>query len=119
LGGGCGAPPPLLAARARPRTGESQFGLEVTTRPNLPCLFAVGFAPGSMPVGNGCTLLLQQVAATGFMLANGNGMAVQPIPLPADQALRGLVLYAQAGVLDPAAPGALTLSPSLRLTVGD
>jgi hypothetical protein len=119
LGTGCGTTPPILAARARPRTGENQFGLELQTSANLPCLFALGFAPGSTAIGNGCTLLLQQVAATTFAIANGNAMAVQPIPLPANQSLCGLVLYAQAGALDPAAPGGLLLSASLRLTVGD
>jgi len=119
LGTGCGAPPPLLCARARPRTGENQFGLELATRPGLPALFALDCAPGSTPIGNGCMLLLQQVTATAFALAGGNGLAVQPIPLPANQTLRGLVLYAQAGALDPVAPGGLAFSASMRLTVGD
>jgi hypothetical protein len=119
LGSGCGAPPPLLSGRTRPRTADSQFGLELLTRPNLPCLFALGFASGSTPIGNGCTLLLQQNAAGTFVLANGNGLAVQPIPLPPNQALRGFLVYAQGGALDPAAPGGLALSAALRMTVGD
>jgi hypothetical protein len=119
LGAGCGAPPPRLAARARPRTGESLFGLELVTHPNLTAVFAFGFAPGNTPLGNGCTLLLQQVAATQFVMANGNGIAVQPIPVPMIQALRGVVMYAQASALDPAVPGGLVVSPSLRMTVGD
>jgi hypothetical protein len=71
-----------------------------------------------MQVGNGCTLLVQ-VASSSFALCNGNGMAVQPIPLPANPALHGLVVHAQAAALDPSAPGGLALSHGLRLTVGD
>jgi hypothetical protein len=46
-------------------------------------------------------------------------MAVLQVPLPPNQALRGLVVHGQAGALDPAAAGGLALSQSLRLTVGD
>lgn len=119
LGTGCGAPPPALAARARPRTGENLFGLELSSRPNLPVVFVLGFGLGSTPIGNGCTLLVQQMVATPFVLAGGNGMSVLPVLLPPNHALRGLVVHTQALALDPAAPGGLALSAGLRINVGD
>jgi hypothetical protein len=119
LGSGCGAPPPLLTARTRPRTGESQFGLELFTRPNLPVAFSFGFVPGNTPIGNGCTVLLQQIDTSTFVPSGPNGTALLAVPLPANQSLRGLVVYAQAGVRDPYAPGGSAFSQSLRLTVGD
>ena len=64
----------MLAARARPRTGEPAFGLE---------------------------------------------MSVQPVSLPPNHALRGLVCFGQAAVLAPASPGGFALSQGQRLGVGD
>jgi hypothetical protein len=119
LGSACGVPPPQLQARTRPRPGDAWFGLDLWSGSGLPAVFALGFGHGSMSLGNGCTLLLQQVAGTSFTIANANGLAFQPIPLPAGQPLLGLVLYGQAGVLDPAATGGFSLSQALRIGVGD
>ena len=116
---GCGTPPPLLAALTCPRTGELGFGLEARTHANLPVLFALGFGQGNTPLGNGCTLLVQQIAVTAFQLANGSGMATLPVPLPDHNALRGVFVHAQAGALDASAPGGFTVSHGLRLAIGD
>jgi hypothetical protein len=119
FGLGCGNPEPRLAARTLPRIGEPDFGLEAWARPGLPVLFALATGQGSTPLGPGCALLLQPVTATVLATADARGLAVQPIPLPPDPALRGLALYAQAGCLDPTAPSGFTMTPGLRIAIGD
>src|SRR5262249_25108735 len=69
FGQGCGNTVPLLAATTRPRTGSAAFGLEAMARPALPVVFALGIGQGSTPLGSGCTLLVQQVLASAFVLA--------------------------------------------------
>ena len=118
FGQGCGTAP-RLAARTSPRTGAANFGLDAQARAALPVVFALGFGQGSTSLGNGCTLLVQQPVATTLVLADARGFAPQTIPLPANHTLRGLVMTAQAGVLDPAATGGFTASTGLRITVGD
>lgn len=117
-GQGCGNPEPRLSARTLPRTGAPDFGLEAWGRPAMPALFALAMNQGSTPLGHGCTLLLQQVMATVVTVADPHGLAVQTIPLPAGHVLRGLVWFAQAGVLDPSTPGGFTTTQALRITIG-
>lgn len=116
-GQGCGSPPPRIAARTRPRIGQSAFGLELWTHANAPVLWILGHQPASTPVGGGCTLLVQSLATT-FVLADATGLASQPIPL-ASPALRGLSVLCQAGALDAAAPAGFVLSSVLQIVVGD
>jgi hypothetical protein len=118
FGQGCGALPPILAARTRPRTGAA-FGLDTTARPFLPVVFALGLGQGNVPLGNGCTLLVQQTLATMLAMADARGFAGRAVPLPGNQALRGLLMTAQAGVIDPSARGGFTVSGGLLITVGD
>ncbi|MGE3174036.1 MAG: hypothetical protein AB7O97_15525 [Planctomycetota bacterium] len=118
-GAGCGQAPPRLTARARPRRGEPESGLELFTAPQQPVLFAADGATGSIPVGNGCTLLLGGLTFLHFALTDGRGLAEVRWPVPREVEWRGLVLHAQAAVLDPAQPGGLALSRRLDLTVGD
>lgn len=59
------------------------------------CALAAG--QGNVALGNGCVLLLQSALATTLLMADPYGLAVQPIALPANHGLRGLVLSAQAG----------------------
>ena len=47
------------------------------------------------------------------------GYLHQPLPLPATAALVGVVLRAQAAVLDPLSPGGVALTQGLALTVGE
>jgi hypothetical protein len=118
-GTSCGAPALVLSARTRPRVGESAFGLDCATTPGLPIVFAFAATTASTPLGNGCTLLLGQPGTSVFTLGGANGMAAVPLPIPRLYSLRGLTLFAQSAVLDPASPGGLRLSQGLRVQVGD
>ncbi len=119
FGAGCGAPPPRLLCRTRPRLGTAEFGLEVFAEPQRAALFGLGWGQGSVPLGSGCTLLVQPVAATAFVVTDGRGIALQRIPLPPSSGLRGLVLWAQAAVLAPLRPAGLEASRGLRIRLGD
>ena len=118
-GTGCGTPGPVLSARARPRTGSTAFGLETAVQPSQAVLFALASSSGNQPLGNSCTLLIQQSLASVLVVADSLGMAVQPIPLPPNHALRGLVLFGQAGVLASSTPAGFTLTQGLRIELGD
>lgn len=52
------------------------------------------------------------------MIPDAFGLAVQPIPLPPNPVLRGLVWFAQAGVLTLTQP-VFALTHGLRIEVGD
>lgn len=116
VGAACGSAPALTTSTA-PRFGVREFGLEAWTGPGSVALFAMSLAQSTTPLGGGCAIELGPVAATSFAVADARGRAFQPIPLPADPALRGVVVFAQAGVLG-GGPG-LSLTPGLAITVGD
>jgi hypothetical protein len=118
FGSACGTPAARLAARARPRVGAGAFGLETSAGGAPAALFGLADAQASVPLGNGCTLLLGGAVALTFVPAPG-GEAEVSIPIPGAVALRGLVLFAQAAVLDNAAAGGFRLTQGLRLEVGD
>lgn len=118
VGSGCGTPVPALQARARPRLGETGFGLEMRTETLLPVLFALSPAPANLPLGNGCALRIGAPAFTAFVPSNFAGQAELTLPIPAITSLRGVALYAQAVTPAPAG-GALPLSQGLRLQLGD
>jgi hypothetical protein len=119
FGTGCGAPSTMIGSRARPRLGEPSCGVETNVGPGEPVFFGVAVRQGSTPLGNGCTLLLAGTTAIVFTAADSKGAAQTTFAVPAVTALRGVQVFAQAAVLDPAAPGGLRLSQGLRLTVGD
>lgn len=53
-------------------------------------------------------------------MSNGYGHAEISTPIPLGPALRGLVFYAQAAVVDPkGAGGGFAVSGGLRLRIGD
>lgn len=79
-------------------------------------LFALATAPAPTP-GTGCALWIGAPAGVASQLANGNGLAVQRIPLPLQPALRGLRVFAQAATLD-SAQGPL-VTRALAITCGD
>lgn len=88
------------------------------TRPNALAVLVLGlsrqqgpFGPLPTPLGGGCDLL---VAADGisFHPTSALGQAGQPLFVPADPRLAGLVLCAQWGVLDAAAPSAVGVATS-------
>jgi hypothetical protein len=80
----------------------------------------VGFAGGetNRPLGNGCTLLVQDPFVLRLTVANADGFGSTVVDLPRAPALRGARFAAQAAFLAPAPPG-FALSNGLRLLVGD
>lgn len=118
IGAACGAPAPVLHARARPRIGEAGFGLEARTESIQPVLFALATAQGNFPIGNGCTIWIRGSMFSVVVPANFAGVSDLPIPIPASGSLRGVVLYAQA--VTPGVGGVgLRWSQGLRLQLGD
>ncbi len=76
-------------------------------------------AQASIPIGGGCTVLVQNSGATLFAVTNAAGFGHLPITVPDNLALRGLQVYAQAGLLDPLAPMGFALTQGLTLVPGD
>jgi hypothetical protein len=87
--------------------------------PLRPFAVALGDAAAGIAIGGGCTLLVQNSLATLFWFTNAAGFGHVPVSVPDNLALRGLQVYAQAGLLDPLAPLGVALTQGLRLTVGD
>jgi hypothetical protein len=122
-GAGCGGAngAPVLSARARPRPGEQAFALEVIARasPTRPAAVVVTAGAADLPLGSGCRVLVQAGVASPTLMVDGAGFAAWAFPVPRSASLRGVTLFAQAVVLDPAAPLGAGLSQGVRLTVGD
>lgn len=118
-GPGCGAPAPVLLARARPRLGEPGFGFETRGQPFQPAVLCVAGAPGSVSLGHGCVLHLGGALANVFVLGQGTGDVEVLVPIPAAVGLRGLTVYAQAVILDGSAMGGFRLSQALAVGIGD
>jgi hypothetical protein len=109
-----------LTAFGAPRLGETGFHLDVRADAALrPALIGFGLAQANVPLGNGCTLLLQQPLGSAFWFTDAAGFLHLPVALPQQIALRGASLVLQAAVLDPASPGGLALTQGLRLVLGD
>ena len=81
--------------------------------------FAVADAQAAAPLGNGCTALVGGTTVAVLAMPGLFGVAETVVPIPANVALRGLTLFAQAAVLDPAAANGFRLTQGLRFTVGD
>jgi hypothetical protein len=118
IGAGCGTPASTLMVRSRPRVGATT-GLELVANPARAVLFGLDLASGNTPLGGGCTVWLSPGFLGLFQISNASGFAEQPLLLPANPALRGLDLFAQAAVLEPLSANGLVLTQGLRLTLGD
>lgn len=116
----CGASPPRLAARSRPGLGDPEFGLEAASvaRSPGPVVFGVAGAAGTLPVGSGCSASLGPPLFVEVRFPSAGGVSLLRVPLPADPALRGTTLLAQAVEFDVAS-GAASLSTGLQFTIGD
>ncbi|MBL8724647.1 MAG: hypothetical protein JNK49_11405 [Planctomycetes bacterium] len=112
---------PALAAIDRPVPGAA-FVLELTARiANAPVFFVLGLAAGNEAIGSGCRSLVDLQVATQLLVADGGGIARQPVQIPNDLALRGVQFAAQAAVWHPAASplGSVTLTSGRLMTIGD
>ena len=112
---------PLLDVEL-PYLGNDAWSLDVMhARAAAPCVVGLDATTQSLTLGGGCTLHLG-LGHTVFLGATSNafGFASTRFPIPRDLRLRGMRLYAQAAIVDPAG-GALGLAwtAARRLTVGD
>lgn len=109
-----------LTAFGVPRVGSTSFHLDVRAEATQrPALLGFGLGTSNLPIGNGCTFLLQNAIGTQIWFTDPRGFWHQRLALPAALALRGVALHAQAAVLDPASPGGVAMSQGLTLTIGD
>jgi hypothetical protein len=99
--------------------GNPSFALDVGGAPaHAPCLVGLSFTAGSVAIGS-CNLLLGPLVTVLTATGSASGFATMPAPIPASPVLRGLVVHAQALVLDAAAPSGFAMTQGLRVTVGD
>lgn len=122
-GNGCAiGPAPALTTIGRPIPGATGFGVVVTTyAPGAPLLLAFGLQPTNVPLGSGCSGLVDAVLGVQFRVASPLGEATQPLAIPSDLALRGVSFVAQTAVVDATRGlfAGLTISDGLRLVIGD
>ncbi len=119
-GGGTGCIAPELQLSGRPSLATGfRFEL-VSASPSAPAVLALSLTSTPRMLG-GCTIyydpatmLVEQVLGTDIA-----GVAVLPIVLPLDPALRGVQLHAQAAALDASTALGLSLSRGLRIDLGD
>lgn len=117
-GSACTAAAPQLLAAELPDIGRAGFAVEATF---APANGLVAIAAGNQSANQavlGCTLLVQPIT-TALLIADPQGFAAQPLPVPANPALLGGGFFFQAAVLDATAPAGISLSRGLRITLGE
>jgi hypothetical protein len=117
VGTACGSPPAVLMARAAPRVGSQQFGLDLAAVPGAIAALGLAAAQTNVPLGNACTLWLGPVLDARLALADGVGWSRFDLPVPASPTLLGVTAYAQGGAID--ASGGLVVSQGLRIVIGE
>lgn len=109
-GAGCpgSAGTPVLVQNGNTTGGTGgNISLQVANAPATSiAVFALGFTPLSVPIGNGCTLLTSPDVLM-LQITDSKGRATQNIPVPPGAVAS---FFAQAGILDVTAPGGLTVS---------
>jgi hypothetical protein len=110
---------PVLGSSV-PYVGSREFGLDLgRARPAAPALLGLSPTTRTLPLGSGCSLYLVDPSLV-FAVTSGTGFASQRMTVPANPALRGSILFAQAVVLDPQSVFAgLAFTSGLALTLGD
>ena len=111
-------PAPRLGS-SDPYFGNPAFQLEVLDTPaNAACIFGLALGATSLPLGSGCSLLIEPFTLA-LAAANPSGIArTVAIAIPVHAALTGVSLHAQAIVADPQAPLGFTLTARRTLAVG-
>lgn len=116
IGNGCGAPAPILVASGLPAIPNPSFSMQVAATPGANVIAFYSFGSGNQPIGANCIQYLDNnVAAYGFLVANGFGFAHLPFPIP--NGIQPYTLYWQAATLQSGGPvfGQLALSNAIRL----
>ncbi|HEX5051389.1 MAG TPA: hypothetical protein VFZ65_06425 [Planctomycetota bacterium] len=113
---------PPLRAVGRPTVPNPDFGITVDTLPNRVALLALSLWPNSIPLGQGCEILVDPatVMVTALGLTDAAGRLSFPVPIPLLQGWSiNFGFYAQAIVEDPSSSlGGLSLTQGLNLLTG-
>lgn len=122
-GNGCAiGPAPGTVTLGRPTPGATGFALATSTfAANAPLLQAIGLGTAALPLGSGCSQLVGQILGVTFAVSSPAGYAQLPLPIPADNTLRGVAFTSQTAVVDGTRGlfGGFTLTDGLRITIGD
>jgi hypothetical protein len=125
VGSGCALAPagvPGLSLLGEPRFPQSGFAFELTgVLPSGLALLAIGSDRLDVPLGGGCTSHVRVPFTMLLAVADAQGVARTPMPIPDNPALRGAQVVAQGLSLDAVhSPfGVGTLTPALAIVVGD
>jgi hypothetical protein len=122
LGPGCGSPSPVLSTSGVGTLPNPTFGIVATSTPGAAMFLFVATGTANIPLGGGCTQYLDGSAFTlAFLTANGAGVAVQPINVPANPVFQGAQLNWQAVQLVAGGPlmGAFSVSNGLKTRFGN
>lgn len=102
------------------RLGDGDWSFDVRAEAgSSPTLLAIGFAPGSLSLGAGCTVVVPNPVSLAFAVTDAFGVVRHGLPLPPDRALRGVRLVAQAATVDAQAPLGFGLTQGVLVVLGD
>lgn len=108
-----------LVGFGRPSLGSATFHVDLRADARVrPAVLGYGESATSVPLGNGCALLISDFVLTQVWFTDTAGFVEFPLLIPATPSLAGAELHAQGVVLDPASADGLALSNGLRLTIG-
>lgn len=124
-GAGCGNPAPALwvtGAPPIPTLPNPSFGLMIDgCAPNAGVGLLFDTQSGAVTLPGGCVLHLANAASLPGATADGNGVAIYSIPIPADPSLEGASLFWQAVELSTGGPvlGVAELSNAVQTRLGN
>jgi hypothetical protein len=109
-----------LSSFGSPRVGTEGLHLDLRAAATLrPAMIGYALQSGSLSLGGSCRVYLDDPFASTVWFTDQFGYWHRRVGLPSVPALRGLQVFAQGAVLDPASPGSLALSQGVALTIGD
>jgi len=112
---------PLLAVTSAPSLGNAAFGLQLAQLvPHALGFLGLSFARAPQGLGPSCTLYLTSPASLLGSSANGNGVAGYTLPIPNNNALLGVRVFAQGAAVDASGSylNQLSFSRGLDLMLG-
>ncbi|MEZ6038031.1 MAG: hypothetical protein R3F29_11150 [Planctomycetota bacterium] len=115
LGAGCGAPAPKLAANGVPASPNPGFALDLTADQNSAVVLAFATQAANVPLGSGCTLLIDDSAVLTSLLLTTDATGHVSYAVPVPPGLAPTELAAQAFAVVPGGPllGFLAVSNGL------
>ena len=112
-----GAPAPALFANGLPASPNPAYSLQAQVVASNYVIFAFASQTANVPLGNGCTLLVDdtQMIATHLVQANGSGAATWNLPVPAGLAATDVACQAFELVVGGPIVNLLAASNGLRI----